>query len=235
MITFRAILFAVYFILLTLVMGIGAVPIRILKRREAALRYAKLWARMVLAGFSRVCGTRIEVTGLTHISDAPCLIACQHQSYFDGFVWMNLAARPAYIIKKELTRIPLVGPMLILAGMVPVERAAGSKALRNLMRDTQLAYGDNRQIIIFPEGTRALPGERAPLQPGIVALAKQSPVPIVPVATNSGLFWPRRGLLKYPGTITVAIGEPLIPTQGRVALIGAINAAWDDLGRGIQP
>ncbi|AQS87193.1 1-acyl-sn-glycerol-3-phosphate acyltransferase [Neoasaia chiangmaiensis NBRC 101099] len=225
----RALAFALYFLILTVVMGIGAIPIRILRKRQAALVYAKLWARLVLAGLCRICAIRIDVTGRDNIPDGPCFIACQHQSYFDGFIWMNLVPDPAYIIKQELIRVPLVGPMLMLSGMIPVERNAGSKALRDLMRNTQSAFDDRRQIVIFPEGTRALPGERKPLQPGIVALAKQSPVPIVPVATDSGHCWPRTGFMKYPGTIHVRIGRPLGDSKGRAALIAAINDAWDRL------
>ncbi|WP_367160327.1 lysophospholipid acyltransferase family protein [Kozakia baliensis] len=229
MIQLRAVLFAVYFFFLTLLMGIGAFPIRWLKKRGLALHYAQLWAKLTLAGLTRICRIEIDISGLENIPAGPCLIASQHQSYFDGFVWMNLSQRPAYIIKQELTRIPLVGPMLLLAGMVPVERAAGAKALRDMMRRAQESFAENRQIIIFPEGTRTLPGERVPLQPGIVALAKQSDVPIVPVATNSGAHWPRQGFLKYPGRIVIAIGKP-IPTQaGRGALIGAITQAWEGL------
>ncbi|CAI9121163.1 lysophospholipid acyltransferase family protein [Brytella acorum] len=229
MTTIRAFLFSVYLVVLTLVMGIGTIPIRLTGRRHAALRYAKLWSRLVLAGLTRICDIRIEVTGQEHLLHGPALIACQHQSFFDGFIWMNLVPRPAYIIKAELTRLPIVGPMLLLAGMIPVERHAGARALRGLMDATQSAFSDERQIIIFPEGTRGLPGEKQPLQPGIVALAKQSTAPVIPVATDSGRCWPRRGLMKYPGTIHVTIGTPLATANGRGALIAAITTAWDEL------
>ncbi|MCQ9155492.1 lysophospholipid acyltransferase family protein [Acidomonas methanolica] len=228
MIAFRSALFQLYFLLLTLAMGLGALPIRVLRQERTALAYAKLWCRLVLAGL-RLCGIRVVVEGHERLPAGPCLIASQHQSFFDGFVWMNLVPKPAYIIKQELTRVPLVGPMLLLAGMIPVMRQAGARALRNLMAATQEAFAEGRQIVIFPEGTRTIPGARVPLQPGIVALAKQSPVPVVPVATNSGLFWPRSGWRKTPGVITVAIGNPLPPTEGRSALIAAITAQWEEL------
>lgn len=229
MTTIRAILFSVYLVVLTLVMGAGTIPIRLTGNREMALRYAKLWSRLVLAGLTRICRIRIAITGQENLEHGPALVTCQHQSFFDGFIWMNLVPRPAYIIKAELTRLPIVGPMLLLSGMIPVERNAGSRALRGLMDATQSAFSDERQIIIFPEGTRGLPGEKQPLQPGIVALAKQSTAPVIPVATDSGRCWPRRGLMKYPGTIHVTIGKPLATTNGRGALIAAITTAWDDL------
>ncbi|GBQ84650.1 lysophospholipid acyltransferase family protein [Asaia krungthepensis] len=225
----RASLFVTYFIILTLLMGLGAMPIRLLRRRSLALRYAQCWSALTLWGLKNFCRIRITVTGKHHLPTGPCLIASQHQSFFDGFIWMILVPRPAYVIKQELTRIPFIGPMLVLSGMVPVERAAGAKALRALMKTTQEHFDSGRQIIIFPEGTRTPPGERVPLQPGVVALAKQASVPVIPVATDSGLHWPRRGWLMQPGEITVAIGEALPASAGRHSLIDSIYRSWDRL------
>lgn len=224
----RGTLFNLYLVILTLIMGIIAFPIRFLNRRDAALSYAKLWSRAVLWGLRILCGVRIVISGRENLPDGPALIASQHQSFFDGFVWMNTVPLPAYVIKKELTSIPLVGPMLVLSGMIPVNRSGGSQALRGMMDAVGRAQAAGRQIIIFPEGTRTLPGQRAPLQNGVIALARQASSPIIPVVTNSGLFWPHSPWRKYPGTLKVAIGAPLPPTKGR-ELIPAINAAWDQL------
>ncbi|MGY8605041.1 lysophospholipid acyltransferase family protein [Gluconobacter cerinus] len=225
----RGLLFNLYFLILTVIMGLGAIPIRLMKRQDLALSYAKLWSRAVLFGFAQLCSVKIEVHGRDNIPSGPSLIASQHQSFFDGFVWMNLAPLPTYIIKAELTKIPLVGPMLVLSGMIPVERSAGSKALRTMMKDSARAHASDRQIIIFPEGTRTLPGERHPIQPGIIALARQANVPVVPVATNSGLFWDRSPWRKKPGVLKVVIGAPLPSTEGRNGFTTALNEAWDEL------
>ncbi|GBR04276.1 1-acyl-sn-glycerol-3-phosphate acyltransferase [Asaia siamensis] len=225
----RALFFIIYFVILTLVMGLGALPIRALRRQEAALRYAQLWSSLTLKGLKFFCGVSVRITGAENLPDGACLIASQHQAYFDGFIWMVLVRRPAYVIKQELTRIPFIGPMLLLSGMVPVERAAGAKALRALMKATQAHFDEGRQIVIFPEGTRTRPGERAALQPGIVALAKQAAAPVIPVATNSGLHWPRRGWVMTPGEIVIAIGKPLPANAGRLSLIDSIYKSWDAL------
>ncbi len=225
----RGSLFNLYLLILTLVMGVFAFPIRLLNRRDAALGYAKLWSSAVLWGLERLCGIRIVISGQENLPDGPALIASQHQSFFDGFVWMNTVPLPAYVIKKELTSIPLVGPMLILSGMIPVDRSGGSQALRGMMDAVAKAQGAGRQIIIFPQGTRTRPGERVPLQNGVIALARQATAPIIPVVTNSGLFWPHSHWRKYPGTLKVVIGQPLAAdTKGR-ALIPAIDAAWQTL------
>ncbi|WP_342628323.1 lysophospholipid acyltransferase family protein [Nguyenibacter vanlangensis] len=232
MIFVRACLFNVYFMLLTLVMGVGAWPIRLFAR-SLALPYAKLWTRLAVGGLRRICGIRLVVTGREHLpAGRPCLVASQHQSAFDTLVWMNLVERPAYVMKEELTRLPLVGPMLLLAGMIPVRRAEGAKALRALLGAAGQAAADGRQIVIFPEGTRTRPGETARLHPGIVAMAGHTGLPIIPVATDSGLCWSRNAFVKHPGTIHIAIGAALPPDLGRNGILPAISAAWDDLSRG---
>ncbi|MBF0861466.1 lysophospholipid acyltransferase family protein [Gluconobacter kanchanaburiensis] len=225
----RGVLFNLYLFWITLFMGFGTIPIRLMKRQDLALSYAKLWARLVLAGFCRICSVRIEITGRENLPSGPLLIASQHQSFFDGFIWMTLVDRPDYIVKSELTRIPVVGPMLLLTGMIAIDRKAGPKALRNMMQATKAAHADNRQIIIFPEGTRTLPGERVSIQPGVIALARQADTPVVPVATDSGLFWDRNPWLKRPGILHVAIGRPLPVEQERRAFTKGLESAWDDL------
>jgi len=233
MILLRALAFNLYFVILTLLMGIGALPIRLsgnqARKQDRALRYAQRWTAATLKGLQHICGITLEITGQEHLTGTqPCLIASQHQSAYDTLVWMNLVPRPAYIMKQELLRLPLVGPMLLLSGMIPIERLAGAKALRSLLRHTEIAIADNRQIIIFPEGTRTAPGERVKLQPGIVAMAKHAPT-ILPIATNSGLFWGRNAFLKRPGTLRIVIGPPIQAPQGRTALTDAIQHAWDEL------
>lgn len=225
----RGTLFNLYLLILTLVMGVFAFPIRLLNRRDAALAYAKLWSRAVLWGLERLCSIRIVISGQENLPDGPALIASQHQSFFDGFVWMNAVSLPAYVIKKELTAIPLVGPMLILSGMIPVDRSGGSQALRGMMDAVARAQGAGRQIIIFPQGTRTKPGQKVPLQNGIIALARQATCPIIPVVTNSGLFWPHSPWRKYPGTLKVAIGSPLTASLKGRELIPAIDRAWETL------
>ncbi len=222
----RAALFNLYFLLLTVLMGLAAFWVRLVAPHHA-LGYARAWARWTLSGLRVLCGVRVEVSGLHHLHAAePVLIASQHQSAFDTLVWMNLVPRPAYVMKRELTRIPLVGPMLLLAGMIPLEREGGARALRLLMGETARAIADRRQIVIFPEGTRVGNGQVVPLQPGIAALAAQSGLPVLPVATDSGLCWSRRAFLKRPGTIHIDIAPPIPTGLRRGPLLAAIRAGW---------
>ena len=225
----RAGLFNLYFFLLTLGMGLGAFWVRLFARRHA-LAYAALWCRLTLRGLGIICGIRIVLSGAEHLPDGPVLIASQHQSAFDTLVWLTLVPRPAYVMKRELTRLPLIGPMLLLSGMIPVDREAGARALRGLLREADAAVADRRQIVIFPEGTRVAAGTTVALQPGIVALASHARLAVLPVATDSGRCWPRRAFVKRPGTIHIAIAPPILPEHlaglPRAALLDAVRAAW---------
>jgi 1-acyl-sn-glycerol-3-phosphate acyltransferase len=194
---------------------------------DRALWLGKLWARLGLGGARVLCGIHLEIDGLEHLPrEGPALIAAQHQSAFDTMVFINLVTRPAYILKQELARIPLFGPLVTLAGMIAIDRSAGAAALRSLLRASDLALADRRQIIIFPEGTRVAPGQAVPLQPGIAAMAARARLPVIPVVTDSGLCWGRRAFRKRSGTIHMLILPPLPAGLARPALMEALEGAY---------
>jgi 1-acyl-sn-glycerol-3-phosphate acyltransferase len=228
MIKLRALAFNLYFFGLTALFSAGGLVPRAFMR-PLILRYAQSWARVMIAGARIICGIRVEITGAEHLpTGGAALLASQHQSAFDTLIWMTLLPLPSYIVKRELVRIPLFGPMLTGAGMIPVDRGARATALRGLMRATRRAREAGRQIIIFPEGTRVAYGVHVPLQPGIAAIATQLDLPVIPIATDSGLRWGRRAFMKYPGTIHIAIGEPIPAGTRRAALLHAIEQFWRD-------
>lgn len=221
----RSALFRIYIVAISILMGWAAMPVRLFAPGYA-MPYAKLWARFYLAGGRFWCGIHTRIEGLEKLPrDKPFIIASQHQSAFDTLVWMNLVPRPTYVMKEELLKVPLVGPMLKLTGMIPVQRTGGGKAMRNLLKKTEQAAVEGRQMIIFPEGTRMAYGETVPLKPGIVAMARHTGLPVYPVATNSGLYWPGRGFLKRAGTISIIIGDPVEGT-GRGEVLQAIEQFW---------
>jgi 1-acyl-sn-glycerol-3-phosphate acyltransferase len=192
-----------------------------------ALDYARFWVRLVLWGARAICNIRVQVTGREHLPrEGAALLASQHQSAFDTLVWLTLVPLPSYILKRELTRIPLFGPMLLAAGNIAVDRSAGAAALRGVLAATAQARDTGRQILIFPEGTRVAPGTRVALQPGIAAIAARLAMSVIPVATDSGLHWGRRAFTKYPGVIHIAIGPSIAAGTPRPALLAAIEAHW---------
>ena len=188
---------------------------------------SRLWARAVLSGLRPLCGIAVEVTGREHLpAHGPALVASQHQSAFDTIIWFLLTPTPAYVLKQELTRIPLYGGMCRKLGMIVVDRDAGASAIRGLLRDADRAMAEGRQIVIFPEGTRAAPGAVLPLQPGIAALAARTGLPVIPVVTDSGSCWGRRAWRRRPGTIRVAILPPLPPGLPRAELMARLAALY---------
>jgi 1-acyl-sn-glycerol-3-phosphate acyltransferase len=222
----RSLLFNLWFFGLTAVMALAALPLRAFAPQRA-IPYARTWIRLVLGGLRLLCDITYEVRGLEHLPpDGPALIASQHQSAFDTLVWALLAPRFAYVLKRELTRIPLFGPMLLLTGMVPVDRDAGAGAVRALLREADRALGERRQIIIFPEGTRVAPGTHAVLHPGVAALAARTKLPVIPVVTDSGRRWGRRTFHKRPGVIHIVLLPPIEPGLRREALMQRLEAAF---------
>jgi 1-acyl-sn-glycerol-3-phosphate acyltransferase len=196
---------------------------------DRLILFGRSWARVVIRMLRLICGIHVRITGLEHIpQDGPALIASVHQSAFDTAIWM-LLPRPCYVLKKELLKVPLFGALMRPSGMIVVDRRAGARAIRELMRDGRQARDDGRQVVIFPEGTRAPPGAPHVIQPGVAALATAMGVPVIPVATNSGEHWGRKSFLKLPGVIRIAIGPPLPANLPRAELTHAIGKAWLEL------
>ena len=216
----RSLLFNLAFWLVTLVLGLLALPLLLAPRRW--LVPPMRWhAQAALALLRLFCGIRLRVEGRENLpTGGPALIAAKHQSAFDTFVWFALLPDPVYVLKKELLWLPVYGWYSWKTRQIAVDRAAGASALRHLVKAGKEAASEGRQIVIFPEGTRVAPGQTAPIQPGIAALAAATGLPVIPVATDSGLCWGRRSFRKRPGTITVAVRPPIPPGQPRPALEG---------------
>ena len=231
----RSAAFSAWFYGVTVAFCLASPPVRLLAFRRGgdagqriALRYARTWARATLAGLRPLCGIAWSVTGREHLPAGPALIAAQHQSTFETMLWVALLPDMVFVLKQELIRIPLFGGMLSAAGMIAVDRAAGASAIRVLLREGAAAIAAGRQIVIFPEGTRVAPGIRAPLQPGVAALAARLGVPVVPALTDSGLAWGRRAFRKVARPIHVTILPPLpagLPRQELLRLLSEAYAA----------
>ncbi len=230
MITLRSILFNLVFFAMTFVLTVAATVVRLIAPARV-LDMAMLWGRVLVAAARIICGIRLEVTGLEHIPPGAALIASRHQSAFDTFVWLTLLPRCCYVLKQELLRIPLFGQLIVGSGMIAVDRAAGGAALRTLLREGDRAVREQRQVVIFPEGTRSGPGAMGMLQPGIAALAARTGLPVIPVATDSGRCWGRRAFRKLPGTIRIEIGQPIPAEAGREAMMRSLRAGVGLLDR----
>ena len=166
------------------------------------------WAMAVL---KTIVGTKLEVRGKERLPAGPCLVAAKHQSAWETFALIPLLRDPAYLMKRELFWIPFHGWFSHKFEMIPVDRDQGPTALRRMLREAKKRIADGREIIIFPEGTRRPPGAPPDYKTGIVLLYDTLGVPCVPLALNSGVFWPRRSLERRPGTIVVEFLDPIPP------------------------
>jgi 1-acyl-sn-glycerol-3-phosphate acyltransferase len=222
MIMLRSGLFNVVFYAVSLGLSLAATAVRLVAP-DRVLGLAMLWGRCLVASVQVICGIRLEVQGLEHIPPGAALIASRHQSAFDTFVWLTLVPRCCYVFKHELRRIPLFGPLIDAAGMIAVDRAAGGAAVRALLLEADRAVREERQIVIFPEGTRKEPGSPVVLQSGIAAIAARTGLPVIPVSTDSGRCWGRRSFRKRPGTIRIVIGAPIPSHTDRRTLMRALE------------
>lgn len=162
---------------------------------------------------SHILGLKFKVLGLENISSTPLIFAAKHQSAWETIVFHHLRFNVAIVLKQDLLWIPFFGWYLKKVGMIPLSRSKrkGTQSLKKLLNAAQGAVQEGRQILIFPEGTRAKPGEAGTYHAGVASLYLHLNLPVVPVALNSGIYWPRRGFLRYPGVVTMAFLKPIQP------------------------
>jgi 1-acyl-sn-glycerol-3-phosphate acyltransferase len=209
MLVLRSLLFAVAFYSTTAAFTILGSPLLFGPRRYA-MAGLRTHARCCLWLLRAIAGIHLEVRGTQHIPRGAALVASKHQSAWDTFALIPLLSDPAMVMKAELGWIPFYGWFAHKFGHIFVARERGPSALRRLIADARQRASANRQIVIFPEGTRQAVNAPPNYKPGVVALYEGLELPCIPVALNSGSFWPRRGFLKYPGTIVVEF-LPAIP------------------------
>jgi len=204
----RSVLFNVLFYLNLALYLCAALPTLVLPR-PVLLHVVRWWARTNAWLLRSVCGIKAEFRGLDKIPPGALLVAAKHQSAWETFALFTLFADPAFVLKRELMWLPLFGWFAWKADMIPVDRGARAQALAAIAARARIELARNRQIIIFPEGTRRAPGADPAYKYGVVHLYAETGVACLPVALNSGLFWPRRTFYRHPGTIIVECLDPI--------------------------
>jgi 1-acyl-sn-glycerol-3-phosphate acyltransferase len=208
MLTLRSILFTMAFYVTTaLFLLLGSWLL--LGPRRWAMQGLRTHALACLWLLRHIAGTRMEVRGRQHVPDGACLIVSKHQSAWDTFALVPLFRDPAIVLKDELKWIPVYGWFCIKFEHILVKRDRAAVALKRLVEDAKARAAQGREIVIFPEGTRQQPGAAPDYKPGYVALYEGLGVTCVPLALNSGLYWPRRSFVRHPGTIIVEFLEPI--------------------------
>jgi len=177
--------------------------------RDLAWKVGHLWGLTGNALLFVICGIRVKIEGQENIPDVPCVYAVKHQSTWETTTLPIALPAFAWILKKELMYIPFFGWALYALGAIAINRSNPRAALKQVNEKGVAEIKKGRSVVIFPEGTRSAVGEKGKYQPGVILLAKKAAAPIVPVAHNAGLCWPKGTILKYSGTITLCILPPI--------------------------
>ncbi len=224
--TARSLLYAVIFYPVTFLYVLAGI---------AATLFGTAAARAVVHGWAnfhhRLCEAvlkiRSEMDG--EIPDGAVLIAVKHGSMYETLEAVRIAETPVLVLKQELSSLPLFGWLTRRYGVIPVDRGAGAKALRAMIKLGREAVREGRPVLIFPEGTRVPAGSTPPLGAGFAGLYRALGLPVVPVAVDSARLW-GRGLVKRSGTIHFKVGETIPPGLKRDEIERRVHAAINALG-----
>ncbi len=214
-------LFNVLFYSWTAILTVLAVPLTILPPRYL-LGMVHFWTRSSLRLLEALVGLHYEVRGLENRPAGTVIVAAKHQSAWETLGLWCVLRHPSFILKQQLCWIPVWGWMIPKVGMIPVDRSGGMRALRAMMERAKVIARQQRPVVIFPEGTRVAPGTTGDFHPGIAALYSSLDVPVVPIALNSGLFWPRRRPQR-PGKIILEFLPPIEPGLPRKVFLARLR------------
>ena len=234
MLVFRSLLFNVVFyvnLVLFLVLGswLFVCP------RIWAIRGLQAWASTSIVLLRWIVNIDMKVEGAEHLPKGAAIVAGKHQSFWETFAILPLLPDPCMVLKRELLHIPLFGWFARKFRMIGVERSAGASALKKLVAQAKAEVADDRQIVIMPEGTRRAPGDPPDYKPGAAAVYAALDVPCIPFGLNSGVLWPRRKFLRYPGTITIAFCPPIPPGLPRRAFQAQLEEALESTSNRLLP
>jgi 1-acyl-sn-glycerol-3-phosphate acyltransferase len=208
-ITIRSLLFVAWLYLSMVLFAVGLSPALLMPYRPA-MWVIRSWSKFCLFGLRWIAGVKVEFRGLEHRPTGAALIAGKHQSMLDVIAPFAILPDNCFVMKQELAPLPFFGWFATKTKMIAVDRSAHSKALKDMVRQARARFAEGRQMLIFPEGTRAPVGAPADYKPGIAALYRDLDCACTPMATNSGVCWPAHGFRRYPGVVVYEF-LPAIP------------------------
>jgi 1-acyl-sn-glycerol-3-phosphate acyltransferase len=220
---FRSLLFNVAFYLNTFIQIIFYMPVLLLPRRYIWI-VVRSWAASTQWLLKHICGVGHEIVGFEKIPPGGIIVASKHQSAWETFTIAAMLPDPTFVLKRELQWIPLFGWYTMKARLIPVNRGAKQAALDQIAEGARERMKDRRQVIIYPEGTRRAIGAPPTYKYGVAHLYGELGVPCVPVALNSGLYWPRRSLRFQPGTIRMEVLDPIAPGLDRMEFLKLLES-----------
>ncbi|RCL02345.1 MAG: 1-acyl-sn-glycerol-3-phosphate acyltransferase [Candidatus Tokpelaia sp. JSC189] len=211
MLIVRSLIFKIACLIITLIEILLFAPVYFFLPHKVSWIVPRTWIRGIFWLQKYLVGTTYEIEGTEHLLQGACIVAVKHQSVWETLALVLHFNDPAFILKRELIRIPGIGWYLARAGMIPINRGAPLKALKAVIEGARRKAEKNRQVIIFPEGTRQPPGAEPHYKNGIFLIYSELNLPVIPVALNSGLYWPKQNLRCYSGKIRCRILPPIKP------------------------
>jgi len=234
----RSTLFNLAFYLTTTLCCVLALPMVVLSHDAFVHHVVERWERIVYCIERIVLGLDYEVRGKEHLpQDGPYLIAAKHQSPYETLKLHLLFKKPAIVLKQELLRIPMFGAYLQKADLIAIDRSTPDKAIASIQEGAVKAAKEGRAIVIFPQGTRVDPGVPASqkrYRVGIVRIQEATGLPIIPMALNCGMFWPRKGWLKHPGTAVFEFLPPIAPGGDRSETLQKLENVLEDASNSLR-
>lgn len=227
MVLFRSIVYLAFLSLTTIVIAPILFAFKWVLPYQTLANLGKLWGRINLEAVGIICGLKYRLHGWDKLPNGNCIVLSKHQSTWETIALRGLLpATNTWVIKRELLWIPFFGWGMAALGPIALDRKAGRQAIKQLVQEGRQSLEAGRWVVIFPEGTRTSPGEHIKYNLGGALLAEKTGYPILPIAHNAGVFWKRRGILKFPGFIDLVIGDP-IRTQGlKASEINLLVEGW---------
>lgn len=227
---------AFLFYFLTTVSGILMLPfflfaIYVVRERRFTFMWTKCWVYFSLYLLRKLNKLDYKILGEDKIK-TPCIIASKHQSVFETMIYfMEWGEHSVFVLKKSLFRWPVLGMLLKHTGMIGIPRDKPIYALQQMQKLGKQAIQDNKNIIIFPEGTRTEPGEKIKYSDGVYLLYARLKVPVVTVGVNTGLFWPRHMFKKIPGCASIIVNDIIMPGLSREAFMQSMEDSIEKASR----
>ena len=224
--TLRSLLFVIWLYGAMAVIGLAATP-ALLMPRGAMMLFIRAFVRTMLFGLRWICGITVEFRGAEHVPEGQALIAGKHQAMLDVFVPFLIFRDPIIVMKRELLWYPILGWVALKSEMLPIDRDGGTKTMKRMLQvaKARVPEGEGRQMLIYPEGTRQFPGSPPDYKPaGVRAFYKALDLPIIPLATNSGMHWPPRGLIRTPGHVVYEALPPIPAGVPQKAMMAQLQA-----------
>jgi 1-acyl-sn-glycerol-3-phosphate acyltransferase len=214
MLLLRSAFFNVSFYVLLVILMLAGLP-TFARGNDAVESYARRWARLSIVLLDRICGVKVEFRGMENLPAGPAIVAAKHQSTLDSLVLLLAVTRFTFIYKRELGFLPLFGAYLRGCGQISIDRSKRAGVLSQIVTAAKGKFAENRRLIIFPEGTRRPVGAPPLYKAGVARIAEATGVVCVPVALNSGLFWPRHRFTRRPGKMVLEFLPPVTLGLGR--------------------